>query len=88
MTENAEALKSGVAPAGRHFCGAQACTIARAQGAVVVGLVSRVEQVAHVRDLGVDEVIVGSKDQPPALPGQGFDGVLDTVGGRLFGPLD
>ena len=23
MTENAEVLKSGVAPAGRHFCGAQ-----------------------------------------------------------------
>jgi hypothetical protein len=23
MTEGAEALKSGIAPAGRHFCGAQ-----------------------------------------------------------------
>lgn len=64
--------------------GSAAVAIARAQGASVVGVVSRVEQVEYVRSLGADEVVVSVRGElAPITPGS-VDGVLDTVGAALF----
>jgi NADPH2:quinone reductase len=66
--------------------GSAGVAIARAMGASVVGLIARAEQAAHVREQGADEVIVVRRDQVPALAPDSVDGVLDSVGGPLFGP--
>ena len=67
--------------------GSAATAIARAQGASVIGVVSRVEQVDYVRSLGAGEVVVSSKgDIGSVLTSGSVDGVLDAVGGNLFGP--
>jgi NADPH2:quinone reductase len=66
--------------------GSAAIALARAEGATVIGLVSRAEQVDYVRGLGADEVVVASRGDPPALAPDSVDGVLDAVGGRGFGP--
>jgi NADPH2:quinone reductase len=66
--------------------GSAATAIACAQNAAVIGLVSRSEQVEYVRGLGAGRVIVFSKGEPPSLDAEGVDGVLDAVGGELFGP--
>jgi NADPH2:quinone reductase len=66
--------------------GSAATAIARAQGAIVTGVVSRAAQADYVRSLGAAEVIVAADVRClPPLPGEGVDGVLDTVGGALFG---
>jgi len=67
--------------------GSAATAIARAQGASVIAVVSRSEQVDYVRSLGADEVIVSrdAKDAPLLDP-DSVDGVLDAVGGELFAP--
>ncbi len=67
--------------------GSAATAIARAQGASVIGLVSRPEQADYVRALGADDVVVVSaKGSPPRLEPESVDGVLDAVAGDLFGP--
>src|SRR3712207_1245199 len=66
--------------------GSAATAIARAAGASVTGVVSRPEQVDYVRALGADRVIVSPKSGPPRLEPASIDGVLDAVGGDLFGP--
>ena len=65
--------------------GSLATAIAHAQGATVVGVVSRPEQAEYVRSLGAAETLVISRDAPrlEIKPGS-LDGVLDSVGGRLF----
>lgn len=66
--------------------GSAATVIARAQGAAVVGLVSRAEQADYVRALGADDVIVSPKGGQPSLEPESVDGVLDAVAGELFKP--
>lgn len=66
--------------------GSAAVAVARARGALVTGLVSRPEQADYVRARGADRVIVAPKDGPPRLNPASVDGVLDAVGGGLFGP--
>jgi NADPH2:quinone reductase len=65
--------------------GSAATAIARAQNASVVALVSRPAQIAYVRALGAEAVIVVPKGSVPALQPESMDGVLDAVGGDLFG---
>lgn len=66
--------------------GSAAVAIAHAQGAFVTGLISRPEQEEAVRALGAVTVLISAKEALPILEGASFDGVLDTVGGRLFAP--
>ncbi len=67
--------------------GSAATAIARAQNASVLGLVSRPVQIDDVRALGANEVIVVPKGEvPTSLQPESLDGVLDAVGGGLFGP--
>jgi NADPH:quinone reductase len=67
--------------------GSAATAIARAQNASVLGLVASPAQVDYVRALGADDVIVSSKEGPlTSLQPESVDGVLDAVGGNLFGP--
>jgi NADPH:quinone reductase len=66
--------------------GSAATAIARAQGASVIGLVSRPEQADYVRALGADDVVVSPENRAPCLEPESFDGALDAVAGNLFGP--
>jgi len=67
--------------------GSAATAIARAQGAFVIGVVSRSERIEYVRALGASEVLIGSKESlESSLGGDSVDGVLDTVAGDVFGP--
>lgn len=66
--------------------GSAATAIAAAQGASVVAIVSREERAAYVRSRGAHEVLIGSDALAAALRPESLDGVLDTVGGDLFGP--
>ncbi len=66
--------------------GSAAVAIAKAQGASVVGIVARPEQTDYVRSLGAQQVVVAASDGDLALPAESIDGVLDVVGGSLFGP--
>jgi NADPH:quinone reductase len=67
--------------------GSAATAIARAQNASVVGVISRPEQIDYVRALGADEILVSSRNDRLAssLRAESVDGVLDAVGGNLFG---
>ena len=66
--------------------GSAATAIARAQGASVTCLISRTEQADYVRALGADEVVVSPRGGAPPLQAESVDGILDAVGGALFGP--
>lgn len=66
--------------------GSAAIAIARAQGATVVCLVSRPAHIPYVLELGAGEVLRAERDGLAGLKAQSVDGVLDTVGGALFGP--
>jgi NADPH:quinone reductase len=67
--------------------GSAATAIAHAQGALVIGVISRPEQADYVRTLGAEEVVVASKAGfAPPIASESVDGILDTVGGDLFGP--
>ena len=67
--------------------GSAATSIARAQGASVVGVISRPGQADYVHTLGAGEIVVASKQGlAPPLAGESVDGILDAVGGDLFGP--
>jgi NADPH2:quinone reductase len=65
--------------------GSAATAIARAQGATVVGVISRPDQVDYVRRQGANEIVVSSNaDGAPLIAADSIDGVLETVGGELF----
>jgi NADPH2:quinone reductase len=66
--------------------GSAAVAIASTSGALVSGLVTRDEQAAYVRSLGAQDVVVAPKITAPALGAATYDGILDVVGGQLFGP--
>ncbi len=65
--------------------GSAAVAIARAQEALVTGVISRPEHEEAVRALGACAVVISPKDAPPVLEAASFDGVIDAVGGHLFG---
>jgi NADPH:quinone reductase len=64
--------------------GSAAVAIARAQGAEVIGIVSRPEHAEYVRSLGAAETITATDVAAGALAPETIDGVLDTVGGESF----
>lgn len=64
--------------------GSAAVAIAKAQGAAVIGVVSRARQSDYVRNLGADDIVLSSPDAPLNLDPASVDGVLDTVGATLF----
>jgi NADPH:quinone reductase len=67
--------------------GSAATAIARDQTASVIAIISRPDQADYVRALGADEVVISSKDDLTSLlKSESVDGVLDAVGGDLFGP--
>src|SRR5690242_2915838 len=66
--------------------GSAAISIARAQGARVIGIVSRADRADYVRSLGADEVRIAAEVERGALGEEAIDGVLDTVAGALFAP--
>jgi NADPH:quinone reductase len=65
--------------------GSAAVAIARAQGADVIGIVSRPEHAAYVRSLGASGAISSHDVAAGALAPETVDGVLDTLGGKSFG---
>jgi NADPH2:quinone reductase len=67
--------------------GSSAVALARAQGATVVALINRREQIEYVRALGAGEVVLSVDVDRGALPARSVDGVLDTVGGAAFGTV-
>jgi NADPH:quinone reductase len=64
--------------------GSAAVVIARAQGAEVVGIISRSEQAQYVSSLGASKSISSEEVAAGALGSETVDGVLDTVAGRSF----
>jgi NADPH:quinone reductase-like Zn-dependent oxidoreductase len=72
-------------PARPAAVGSAATSIARAQGASVVALVSRPAHVDYVRSLGADEAIATAHGDMPHLAPESVDAVLDAVGGIAFG---
>jgi NADPH:quinone reductase len=64
--------------------GSAGVTIARAQGAVVVGIISRSEQAEYVRSLGASTVLTSQEVAAGALAAETLDGIVDTVAGKSF----
>jgi NADPH:quinone reductase len=64
--------------------GSAGVTIARAQGANVVGIISRSEQADYVRSLGASTVLTSQEVAAGALAAETLDGILDTVAGKSF----
>jgi NADPH:quinone reductase len=64
--------------------GSAGVTIARAQGANVVGIISRSEQADYVRSLGASTVLTSQDVAAGALAAETLDGILDTVAGKSF----
>jgi NADPH:quinone reductase len=64
--------------------GSAAVAIAKAQGADVVGVISRAAQAAYVRSLGAVETMTPDEIARGALGPETIDGVLDTVAGKSF----
>jgi NADPH:quinone reductase len=65
--------------------GSAGVAIAKAQGAEVVGIISRPEQAEYVRSLGAAETTTPQDVATGALGSETIDGVLDMVAGKLFG---
>lgn len=65
--------------------GSAAVSLAAGQGAQVTGVVARLDQDDYVRRLGAETVVVAARGAVPSLRPGSQDGVLDTVGGPLFG---
>ena len=65
--------------------GSAAVAIAKAQGAEVIGIISRSEQAEYVRSLGASTTINSQDVAAGALGPETVDGVLDTVAGKSFG---
>jgi NADPH2:quinone reductase len=64
--------------------GSAAVALARAQGASVVGVVSRAEQIGYVEALGAEDVVVSSRTNLASFKTNSVDGILETVGAALF----
>ena|SRR6516162_1942575 len=64
--------------------GSAAVAIARAQGAEVIGIISRSEQTEYVRSLGASTVVGSESVAAGALGSESIDGILDTVAGKTF----
>lgn len=64
--------------------GSAAVGIAKAQGAKVVGIVSRSSQADYVRSLGASATLSSSDVTSGGLGAESVDGVLDTVAGEAF----
>jgi NADPH2:quinone reductase len=65
--------------------GSVGVAIAHAEGAEVVGIISRPEQADYVRSLGAATTLVPQEIANGALGVETIDGVLDTVAGQSFG---
>jgi NADPH:quinone reductase len=65
--------------------GSAAVAIARAQGADVLGIISRSDQGEYVRSLGASATVSAEEVTAGALGSETVDGVLDTVAGNSFG---
>jgi NADPH:quinone reductase len=64
--------------------GSAAVAIAKAQGAEVVGIVSRAQHADYVRSLGAIEIMTAQDVANGALGSETIDGLLDTVAGAGF----
>jgi NADPH2:quinone reductase len=64
--------------------GSAGVAIAHAEGAEVIGLISRPEQAEYVRALGAATTMVPQDIANGALGVEAIDGVLDTVAGKSF----
>jgi NADPH:quinone reductase len=64
--------------------GSAAVAIAKAQGAEVIGIISRSEQTEYVRSLGASTTITSQDVASGALAPETIDGLLDTVAGKAF----
>ncbi|WP_091741511.1 quinone oxidoreductase family protein [Phenylobacterium immobile] len=64
--------------------GSSGVSIAKAQGATVIAMVSRDAHGDYARSLGADEVIVAARGTAPQIPPESIDGVLDSVAGVVF----
>ena len=65
--------------------GSAAVAIAKAQGADVIGIVSRAEHAEYVRSLGAGKTMTAQDIANGALESETIDGLLDTVAGKAFG---
>ena len=65
--------------------GSVGVALAHAEGAEVVGIISRPEQADYVRSLGAATTMVPQDIANGALGVETIDGVLDTVAGKSFG---
>jgi NADPH:quinone reductase len=66
--------------------GSAAIALANAEGARVIGVISRSEQAAYVRSLGATTILTSQDVAGGAIGAETIDGVLDTVAGTLFRP--
>jgi len=66
--------------------GSAAVSLARAQEADVIAIVSRIERADYVRSLGAGEILLSHEVAAGQLGAGSIDGVLDTVAGDLFAP--
>lgn len=65
--------------------GSAAVAIAKAQGADVIGVISRPQQADYVRSLGAIETMAAHDIAGGGLGSETIDGLLDTVAGKSFG---
>jgi NADPH2:quinone reductase len=65
--------------------GSAGVAIANAEGAEVIGIISRSEQAEYVRSLGAATTITSSDIANGGLVPETIDGILDTVAGNSFG---
>ena len=64
--------------------GSAGVAIAKAQGAEVIGIVSRAQHADYVRSLGAVETLTAQDIANGALGSETIDGLLDTVAGKSF----
>jgi len=64
--------------------GSAGVAIAKAQGAEVIGIVSRAQHAEYVRSLGAVETLTAQDIANGALGSETIDGLLDTVAGKSF----
>jgi NADPH2:quinone reductase len=64
--------------------GSAGVAIAKAQGAEVIGIVSRAQHADYVRSLGAVETLTAQDIANGALGPETIDGLLDTVAGKSF----
>jgi NADPH:quinone reductase len=64
--------------------GSAAVAIANAEGAQVIGIISRSEQTEYVRSLGAASTVTSRDLAGGAIGAETIDGVLDTVAGNSF----